>query len=168
MEETSMKHMSIKTFGNNLLSGVAIAIVAGLIPNAILGEIFKALAPKYPFFLNLLHIVQSIQFTIPALIGTAIAIKFKLNPLATVVVASATFVGSGVAQLKGQVWVLAGVGDLINAITVCTLYYDKYRSDNQSFYRITADSHVNLNRTVIQFHHHFTIIDSCDFTGYRD
>lgn len=111
-----MKNMSIKTFGNNLLSGVAIAILAGLIPDAILGEIFKALAPKYPFFLNLLHIVQSIQFTIPALIGTAIAIKFKLNPLATVVVASATFVGSGVAQLKGQVWVLAGVGDLINAI----------------------------------------------------
>ncbi|RZH69838.1 PTS sugar transporter subunit IIC, partial [Staphylococcus aureus] len=81
-----MKHMSNKTFGNNLLSGVAIAILAGLIPNTILGEIFKALAPKYPFFLNLLHIVQSIQFTIPALIGTAIAIKFKLNPLATVVV----------------------------------------------------------------------------------
>ncbi|MCU5745383.1 PTS sugar transporter subunit IIC [Staphylococcus sp. SQ8-PEA] len=116
-----MERMSIKTFGNNLLSGVAIAILVGLIPNAILGEIFKALAPKYPMFVTLLHVVQSIQFTIPVLLGTAIAMKFKFTPLWTVVVATASFVGSGVAQFKDGVWILMGVGDLINAILTAGL-----------------------------------------------
>lgn len=40
---TSMIKVSPKQFLYNVLSGVAIAIVAGLIPNAILGELFKLL-----------------------------------------------------------------------------------------------------------------------------
>ena len=57
-----MIKVSPKQFINNVLSGVAIAIVAGLIPNAILGELFKVFAPKYPIFQTLLQIVESIQF----------------------------------------------------------------------------------------------------------
>lgn len=111
-----MERMTPRMFINNVLSGLAIAILAGLVPNAILGEIFKALAPKYDIFATLLKVVQGIQFTVPILVGATIAMKFKLTPLATMVVASSAFVGSGVAQFKNGAWVLIGVGDLINTM----------------------------------------------------
>lgn len=116
-----MIKVSPKQFLYNVLSGVAIAIVAGLIPNAILGELFKLFAPKYSIFATLLQIVESIQFTVPILVGTLIAMRFKLSPLATAVVASSAFVGSGVAQFKDGVWVIAGVGDLINTMITAAI-----------------------------------------------
>src|SRR5699024_4529919 len=112
----TMIKVSPKQFINNVLSGVAIAIVAGLIPNAILGELFKFLAPKHDIFETLLQVVLGIQFTVPLLVGALIAMRFSLTPLATAVVASAAFVGSGVAQFKNGVWMLAGVGGLINTM----------------------------------------------------
>ncbi|WP_436854354.1 PTS transporter subunit IIC [Staphylococcus caeli] len=116
-----MIKVSPKQFLYNVLSGVAIAIVAGLIPNAILGELFKLFAPKHSIFATLLQIVESIQFTVPILVGTLIAMRFKLSPLATAVVASSAFVGSGVAQFKDGVWVIAGVGDLINTMITAAI-----------------------------------------------
>lgn len=44
-----MERVSPREFINNVLSGIAIAIVAGLIPNAILGELFKALVTLFNF-----------------------------------------------------------------------------------------------------------------------
>lgn len=116
-----MIKVSPKQFINNVLSGVAIAIVAGLIPNAILGELFKVFAPKYPIFQTLLQIVESIQFTVPILVGALIAMRFKLSPLATAVVASSAFIGSGVAQFKSGTWILMGVGDLINTMITAAI-----------------------------------------------
>ena len=43
--------------------------------------------------------MQAIQFTVPALIGALIAMKFNLTPLAIAVVV-ASYVGSGAAQFK--------------------------------------------------------------------
>src|SRR5699024_9264436 len=40
---------------------------------------------------------------------------------ATAVVASAAFVGSGVAQFKNGVWMLVGVGDLINTMITAAI-----------------------------------------------
>lgn len=116
-----MIKMSPKQFINNVLSGVAIAIVAGLIPNAILGELFKLFAPRYAIFQTLLQIVESIQFTVPLLVGALIAMRFKLTPLATAVVASSAFVGSGAAQFKDGIWMLVGVGDLINTMITAAI-----------------------------------------------
>ncbi|HLR19456.1 MAG TPA: PTS sugar transporter subunit IIC [Staphylococcus sp.] len=116
-----MIKISPKQFLNNVLSGVAIAIVAGLIPNAILGELFKLFAPKYSIFQTLLQVVESIQFTVPLLVGALIAMRFNLSPLATAVVASSAFIGSGVAQFKDGVWVLVGVGDLINTMITAAI-----------------------------------------------
>ena len=50
--------------------------------------------------------MQAIQFTVPALIGALIAMKFNLTPLAIAVVASASYVGSGAAQFKNGVWIV--------------------------------------------------------------
>lgn len=43
-----------KDFVFRVLSGVAIGIVAGLVPNAILGEIFKYFMQYHPIFKTLL------------------------------------------------------------------------------------------------------------------
>ena len=44
-----------KDFIFRVLSGVAIGIVAGLVPNAILGEIFKYFMQYHPIFKTLLE-----------------------------------------------------------------------------------------------------------------
>ena len=116
-----MIKVSPKQFLYNVLSGVAIAIIAGLIPNAILGELFKVLAPKHEIFQMLLQVVQGIQFTVPLLVGALIAMRFQLTPLSTAVVASSAFVGSGVAQFKNGAVLLVGVGDLINTMLTAAI-----------------------------------------------
>lgn len=110
-----------KDFVFRVLSGVAIGIVAGLVPNAILGEIFKYFMQYHPIFKTLLGVVQAIQFTVPALIGALIAMKFNMTPLAIAVVASDSYVGSGAAQFKQGTWVIAGIGDLINTMLTASI-----------------------------------------------
>lgn len=61
------------------------------------------------------------QFTVPALIGALIALKFDMTPLAIAVVACASYVGSGAAQFKNGAWVIAGIGDLINTMITATI-----------------------------------------------
>lgn len=65
--------------------------------------------------------MQAIQFTVPALIGALIAMKFNLTPLAIAVVASASYVGSGAAQFKNGVWIVVGIGDLINTMITAAI-----------------------------------------------
>ncbi len=54
---TSIKTITPKYFIFRVLSGVAIGIVAGLVPNAILGEIFKYFMDYHPIFKTLLGVV---------------------------------------------------------------------------------------------------------------
>ena len=117
---STLREIGVKDFTFRVLSGVAIGIVVGLVPNAILGEIFKAFMHHHPFFGTLLHVVQAMQFTVPALIGALIALKFDMTPLAIAVVACASYVGSG-AQFKNGAWVIAGIGDLINTMITATI-----------------------------------------------
>ena len=46
---TELRKISVGDFIFRVLSGVAIGIVVGLVPNAILGEIFKALMHHHLF-----------------------------------------------------------------------------------------------------------------------
>lgn len=110
-----------KYFLFNLLNGVAIGIVAGLIPNAILGEILKALVPFHPVFTQLLHVTTAIQFAVPCLIGALVAYRFKFTPLGIAVVSAASFMGSGAVVLKGHTWIITGIGDLINTMFAAAL-----------------------------------------------
>ena len=55
---TELRKISVGDFIFRVLSGVAIGIVVGLVPNAILGEIFKALMHHHPIFATLLHVVR--------------------------------------------------------------------------------------------------------------
>ena len=96
-------------------------IVVGLIPNAIFGEIFKALAGVHDIFGILANITGAIQFTVPVLVGMFIALEFKLTPIETASVIGATFVASGSARLADGIWTLNGTGDLINIMLVAAI-----------------------------------------------
>lgn len=113
--------VSPKTFLFNVLNGVAFAIIAGLIPNAILGEILKALAPHFKIAVTFLHITTAIQFTVPMLVGALVAHRFKFTPLGIAVVAASSFIGSGAVVFKNGVWIVTGIGDLINTMLAASL-----------------------------------------------
>ena len=130
-----MKKISMKEFVNKVLAGVAMGIVVGLIPNAILGELFKFLSQYHEIFATLNSVVVGIQFTVPVIVGVLIAMEFKMNPLQTVIIGTASFVGSGAASFLEDRWVLTGIGDLINtmitasiAVLLILLIQDKLKS----------------------------------------
>ncbi len=109
-------------FFNKLLNGVAIGIVVGLIPNAILGQVFKALLDVNPIFGTLLMVVKSAQSTVPLLIGCLVAWQFKFSPIEISALGAATFIGSGVikfVEVDGKsLLTLFGIGDILNIILV--------------------------------------------------
>ncbi|AGN23942.1 PTS sugar transporter subunit IIC [Erysipelothrix amsterdamensis] len=111
-----MEKMNSKDFMNKILQGAAMGIVVGLIPNAIFGEIFKALGSHFAVFATLAGIVFAIQFTVPVLVGMFSSLEFKLNGLQMASVIGAAFIGSGAARLVEGAWVLKGTGDLINTM----------------------------------------------------
>lgn len=79
------KKFTPKLFLFKVLNDVALAIVVGLIPNAILGGLF----------LMLLLVVQNIKFTIPVITDVLIAIQFNLKSIQVVITGTAAFVGPG-------------------------------------------------------------------------
>ncbi|SFG31831.1 PTS transporter subunit IIC [Sporolactobacillus nakayamae] len=113
--------LTVKSYTNNVLTGLAIGIVAGLVPSALLSELCKALAPHAPIFAIILQIVTIIMFTVPLLIGTAIAFRFKFNPIQMVSVASATYIGSGALNFTPNGVLVTGMGDLINTLLTASI-----------------------------------------------
>ncbi len=122
---SKLMQMSRKEFINKLLNGVAIGIVIGLIPNAILGEVFKALKDSYPFLATPLFVVQSIQSAVPLLIGCLVAVQFAFTPVEIATLGLTTFISSGVVKVimvnDKALLQLQGIGDLINIILIASL-----------------------------------------------
>lgn len=116
-----MEKMTGKEFFNKILAGSAMGIVVGLIPNAIFGEIFKALGGFSDIFVMLGNVTAAIQFTVPVLVGMFVALEFKMTPIEMASVIGATFVGSGAARLVEGAWILKGTGDLINIMLVASI-----------------------------------------------
>lgn len=111
--------MTTKVFMNKLLSGLSIGIVVALIPNALFGEILKAIIPHFPAAQVILDVTMLVMRLSPMVIGVCIAMQFGLTPIQTTAVGMAAVVGSGVATVaeKGA-FTFAGTGDVINvAIT---------------------------------------------------
>lgn len=116
-----MERMKVSDFIFKSLSGATTGIIAGLIPNIIFGELFKYLAKYYPVFSNMLGVMVVIQFTIPLLVGIGVAMQFNLNVMQTVTVGFASMLASGNIKMVDKKWVIAGLGDLINAILIAML-----------------------------------------------
>lgn len=113
------KH-DFKTYRQNILAGVSAGIVVGLIANAILGQVFQILYDKTDW--NIWHLLwqtmYAIQFTVPLLIGSLIALNFGFKGIEMACISVATFVGSGVVKYQADVrsWSISGTGDLFNVM----------------------------------------------------
>ncbi|MGG5460968.1 PTS sugar transporter subunit IIC [Clostridium sp. B9] len=107
-----------KDYLNKVLAGTATGIVVGLIPNAILGSIFKGLIDVSPIFATLYNAVNIMQFIVPVLIGCLVALQFNLNAMQSVIVGAAVFLGSGAFKVTEVGVQLVGIGDLINIMLV--------------------------------------------------
>ncbi|CAM3638173.1 PTS transporter subunit IIC [Erysipelothrix urinaevulpis] len=130
-----MKDLTVKDFMNKILNGAAMGIVVGLIPNAILGEVFKALSGYGEIFQMLSQIVSAFSFTVPVLVGMFVAIQFKKTGVEMASIIGAAFVGSGAAQFVDGAWLLKGTGDLINimltvsfAVLIIELYNNRVKN----------------------------------------
>lgn len=112
---------SFKDYLNKVLAGTASGIVIGLIANAILGGIFKALIPYGSIFQTLATVVSTMQFITPALIGVLVANQFKLNAMQSVIIGAGTFLGSGAYAVTEAGITLVGIGDLVNVMLISGL-----------------------------------------------
>lgn len=108
--------IELNGFLMKILNGTAMGIVVGLIPNAILGEIFKALASQAQIFQTIRTILLVSQSATPLLVGVFIGYQFKLQPIETALVGVATMIGSGILVSTDAGLVAKGIGDLINTM----------------------------------------------------
>ncbi|MDO5734381.1 MAG: PTS transporter subunit IIC [Eubacteriales bacterium] len=121
LNKQNLEVLKAGDFMMRVLNGLAVAIVVGLIPNAILGEIFKALMPYGSVWNVLYQIVSGVQFTVPALVGAMVGLQFKMTPIELGSLSLTTFIASGVASFTAEGWRFAGIGDLINTLIVAVL-----------------------------------------------
>lgn len=112
---------TFKDYLNKVLAGTASGIVIGLIANAILGGIFKALIPYASIFETLALVVSTMQFLTPAVIGVLVGMQFKLNPMQSVIIGAGTFLGSGAYAVTDAGVTLVGIGDLVNVMLIAGL-----------------------------------------------
>lgn len=104
----------MKDFFNKLLTGMSIGIVVSLIPNALIGEIFKLLIPHAPFLQTILNLTVIVMSLLPAMIGVTVGMTFKLTPIQTASVGLASVIGSGVVTMKEGIMTLSGIGVVLN------------------------------------------------------
>ena len=108
-----------RTFIFNVLNGVALAIVVGMIPNAILGELSKYLSQYNDIFTKVAFVTQGIQYSIPILTGVLIAGQFKLTQLQTAVRCCLCRIRC--IYFHNNKWVIVGIGDLINTMITASI-----------------------------------------------
>ncbi|NYV28368.1 PTS sugar transporter subunit IIC [Streptobacillus felis] len=112
-----MKDMNMKQFIMKVLNGTAIGIVVGLIPNAVLGGLFKYLAAYHPVFGTMAQVVADIQWLVAPMIGFLVGLQFGFNPMKSAIIMSATWIASGaLVRVDGALKI--GLGDLINVMLV--------------------------------------------------
>ncbi|WP_255420569.1 PTS transporter subunit IIC [Macrococcus sp. DPC7161] len=111
----------LKDFIFKILNGMAMGIVVALVPNAMLGEVFKYLATFNPVFNIFTTALMIFQFSLPLLVGVCISHQFKFNGIQTSIVAGSTLLGSGAVVFKDKAFTFVGIGDLINILLVAII-----------------------------------------------
>lgn len=141
----NVKKETFRSFINNILNGTAIAIVVGLIPNAMLATLLSPLAKEVVLIGEFIRIIAVFQFFVPIMAGFLIAQQFKFTPMQQAAVGGAAYIGSGawkfvtatINEKTAGIYQLAGIGDLINmmitagiAVAIIKLVGHKFGSLN--------------------------------------
>lgn len=108
--------MSAGAFTMNVLNGISLAVVVTLVPQALLGELLKALLPVFPAGQGLINLVNLTSTMLPVMIGVLVAMQFRLTPIQTAAVGLSSLLGSGVATpIEGGAFAFKGTGLVINS-----------------------------------------------------
>lgn len=108
--------LTVGSFSMKVLNGISIAVVVSLIPQALLGELAKALLPFWSGAATIIAITGLASSMLPAMIGILVGMQFKFTPIQTACVGIAAVCGSGVAQVDPDGgFHLQGTGLVINA-----------------------------------------------------
>lgn len=108
--------MTAGKFAMAVLNGISIAVVVSLVPQALLGELAKALLPVWSGAATIIALTDLASSLLPAMIGVLVAIQFKMTPIQTACVGIAAICGSGVAQVNPDGgFFLKGTGLVINS-----------------------------------------------------
>ncbi len=104
------------SFTMKVLNGISIAVVVSLVPQALLGELAKALLPFWSGAATVMALTGLAASLLPVMIGVLIGIEFKMTPIQTAAVGIASFCGSGVATVNPEGgFFLKGTGLVINS-----------------------------------------------------
>ncbi|MHC5268373.1 PTS sugar transporter subunit IIC [Enterococcus sp. LJL98] len=119
---TPKVRMTPKVFLNQLLTGAAQGTILSLIPNAVIGTLFKNFSHLVVIH-QLLEVAQLFQVAMPFIIASLIAKQFDLAPMKTMIVGAAAFAGSGVIQFDSEIgrFVAEGTGDIMNIILTAAI-----------------------------------------------
>ncbi|WP_262315335.1 PTS sugar transporter subunit IIC [Lacticaseibacillus parakribbianus] len=108
-------------FWQRLLSAVAMAIVVGVTPSAIVSPFISGLASTSPFWAAISTATSLCQFSVPLAAGILAATRFNLTMVESASVGLAAMIGSGAIAVKNGTFTLVGMGDLINTIIIIAL-----------------------------------------------
>ncbi|MDO4672493.1 PTS sugar transporter subunit IIC [Arcanobacterium canis] len=110
-----------KLFFDKVLSGTALGVIIGLIPNAVLSAILKYF--DNPIAVQITQVAVIIQLATPLIIGALVAWQFGLKPMPIMVTAASSFVASGVITFNPELkaYVGSGTGDLINTMITASI-----------------------------------------------
>lgn len=116
-----MENINVKEFFSKLLNGVAMGIVVGLIPNAVLGGILKFFIADSPIIETIYTALSISQLATPALIGVFVALQFKMQAMEVALAGMVSFIGAGSINVAQGKMSISGIGDLINTMIVAAL-----------------------------------------------
>lgn len=116
-----MEKINVKEFFSKLLNGVAMGIIVGLIPNAVLGGILKFFVADSPIIATIYTALSISQLATPALIGVFVALQFKMQPMEIALAGMVSFIGAGSINIVEGKMAISGIGDLINTMIVAAL-----------------------------------------------
>lgn len=106
-------HIAVKPTIMAVLNGNSFAVVAALIPAALISQLLKAL-PQTGLVGQVEVMVALAQSTLPLIAAFVVGNMLRLSNLETASMALATFVASGVVTVKGDAYMIAGTGVILN------------------------------------------------------
>ena len=110
------ERLTPSSFTMKVLNGISIAVVVSLVPQALLGELAKALLPLWSGAATVIALTGLAASLLPVMIGVLVGIEFKMTPIQTAAVGIAAFCGSGVATVNPEGgFFLKGTGLVINS-----------------------------------------------------
>ncbi|HCX1243093.1 TPA: PTS transporter subunit IIC [Staphylococcus aureus] len=123
---SNAKNADNKQFFSKILNSIGAGVVIALVPNALLGEILKIFKSGNEILELTYQLVILIQSFMAFIIGVLAAHQFKFNGAGAAIVGTSAMIGSGAVVYSNNIFMLKGIGDIINTslvvIIACLIY----------------------------------------------